>query len=118
MGVHLEGKTTRGGGMLGVENRGTGGERRNMVNAEKAENHDRKKKIKKREYENNVMWWMRSGLADGRRDLCLALHMNFWVTVDHLYHLLVLSFTLCKMGPVVLTLLGGVWMARARQELQ
>lgn len=38
-GVNLKGKTTRGGGMLGVENMGTGGERRNVVNAEKAENH-------------------------------------------------------------------------------
>lgn len=38
------GKDYQGRGMLGDENRGTGGERRNRVNAEKAENHDRGKK--------------------------------------------------------------------------
>lgn len=35
-------------GILGVENKGTGGERRNVVNAEKAEDHERKKKKKRR----------------------------------------------------------------------
>lgn len=75
-----------------------------MVNAEKTKNHYRLEK-KNREYENNVTWWMRSGPADGGRDLCPALHVNFWVTGDHLYHLLVLSFTLWKTGPVVLSLL-------------
>lgn len=99
-GVNLEGKATRGGGMFGVESRGTGGERRNVVNAEKAEDYDwKKKKIKKREYENSVAWWMRSGLADGGGNLWPALHMNFWMTMDHLYHLLVLSLTLWKRGP-------------------
>lgn len=76
-----------------------------MVNAEKAEDHERKKKMKKRKYEGSVAWWMRPGLADGRKDLCPALHVNFWVTMDHLYCLFVLRFTFCKIGPVVLTFL-------------
>jgi len=75
-----------------------------MVNAEKVEKHERKK-IKKRKYESSVAWWMRPGLADGRKELCPALLVNFWVTVDYLYQFLVLSFTFCKTGLVVLTLL-------------
>lgn len=62
--------------------------------------------------------WMRSGLVDWRRDLCPALHLNFWVAVGHLYHLLVLTFTFCKISLVVLTLLWDAWMGKARQELR
>lgn len=72
----------------------------------KVRDPERKKKIKARKYESSVAWWRRSGLIDGRgEDLCPALQVNFWVTVDHLHHLCGLSFTFCEIGPVVLTLL-------------
>lgn len=42
--------------MLGVESRGTGGERRNVVNAEKAEDHERKKTKTLRRGNMKTMW--------------------------------------------------------------
>lgn len=74
-----------------------------MENAEKSENLKEKKS---RQENMKALWLGGGGLTDGREeDLCTALQVNFWVTMDHLHHLHGLSFTFCEIGPVVLALL-------------
>lgn len=117
-GIRLKGKTAREGGMFGVGGWKREGRKEETWKMQKSQRSRKKKKIKARKYESSVAWWRRSGLIDGRgEDLCPALQVNFWVTVDHLHHLCGLSFTFCEIGPVVLTLLWDARMGKASWEL-
>lgn len=117
-GLNLEGKVTKTWGMPEIEPKGTGKE----MNTRKKHGKCWKGRAlwKKKNKEEKI--WKHCGLVDEvwymmEEDLFWALHMNFWVTMDHLYHLLVLSFAFCKAGSVVLTLFWDVWMGKAGRWL-